>query len=95
MNQGDDLSQEAAGECGLSVLDQDFEMEDDVEKAPRSPREEAIVRDALPYLKRTVAKHCDYRAQSAGPAPADLGEHLPIPIDSICATIAVVSDKES
>lgn len=86
MNQGDDLPQEAAGEnaeCGLSVLDQDFETEAEIVKVQRSPREESFVRDALPFMKRTVSKYCDVRGQS-GPTPADFGDHKPIPVDSIC-----------
>lgn len=97
MNQGDDLQQEVAGdnaECGLSVLDQDFETEAEIEKVQRSAREEAFVRDALPFMKRTVSKYCDVRGQS-GPAPADFGDHKPIPIDSICASVVVTSNKES
>jgi hypothetical protein len=97
MNKGDDLPQEAAGsdaESGLSVLDQDFEITDEVVKVQRTPAEEAMVRSALPFMKRTVSKYCDARGQS-GPAPADFGDHKPIPIDAICASVVLTSNKES
>lgn len=77
---------------GLLVSGHVLETEDEIEKAPRSPMEESLVRDALPFMKRTVSKYCDARGQS-GPAPADFGDHQPIPIDSICLSPVLAVDE--
>lgn len=61
-----------------------------LEKPERNQREEQIVREALGLGGNSDAKWCDARGQS-GPSPADFGDHKPIPIDSVCASL-VVSD---
>ena len=66
----------------------------EVEKVPRSRMEEDLVRNALSFMKSTETKWCDARGQS-GPSPADFGEHDPIPVDAICASVVVSTNKES
>jgi len=63
------------------------------EKAERNQREEQIVREALGFGSNAEKKWCDARGQS-GPSPADFGDHKPIPVEAICASV-VISDPES
>lgn len=81
----------------LSILNSDSqvgETESEVAKAPRSRMEEDLVRDALSFMKSAETKWCDARGQS-GPSPADFGEHDPIPVDAICASVVISTNKES
>ena len=66
----------------------------EVVKAQRSRIEEDLVRNALSFMKSAETKWCDARGQS-GPSPADFGEHDPIPVDAICASIVISTNKES
>jgi hypothetical protein len=63
------------------------------EKPERNQREEDLVQEALGFGGNSDAKWCDARGQS-GPSPADFGDHKPIPIDSVCASV-VLSDQDS
>jgi hypothetical protein len=83
---GDDM------ECGLAVSAAGDEAE--TQKPHRSRMEEDLVRNALSFMKSTETKWCDARGQS-GPSPADFGEHDPIPVDAICASVVVSTNKES
>lgn len=80
--------------CGFSV--QSDTASDSVEtslvskKPERNQREERIIREALGFGGNSDAKWCDARGQS-GPSPADFGDHKPIPVDAVCASV-VVSD---
>lgn len=81
----------------LSILGDDSqtgETEVEVVNAPRSRREDDLVRNALSFMKSTETKWCDARGQS-GPSPADFGEHDPIPVDAICASVVISTNKES
>jgi len=61
-------------------------------KSERNQREERIIREALGFGGNADAKWCDARGQS-GPSPADFGDHEPIPVDAVCASV-VVSDPD-
>ncbi|HUV14320.1 MAG TPA: hypothetical protein VMY18_11810 [Acidobacteriota bacterium] len=77
---------------GLSVSG--AETKDEMEKALRSRREEDLVRNALSFMRSAETKWCDARGQS-GPSPADFGDHEPIPVDAICASVVLSTNKES
>jgi hypothetical protein len=86
-----------AQEGRLSILENDSQVDVtlvEVEKAPRSRMEEDLVRNALSFMKSTETKWCDARGQG-GPTPADFGEHDPIPVDAICASVVISTNKES
>jgi hypothetical protein len=78
--------------CGFSTPE-DLEA-DDIEtslvseKPERSQHEEKIIREALGFGSDSESKWCDARGQS-GPAPADFGDHKPIPIDAVCASVVL------
>lgn len=63
------------------------------EKLDRSPMEEILIKQAAGFGKSRDAKWCDARGQQ-GPSPADLGDHDPIPVDTVCISPVVVSDPE-
>jgi hypothetical protein len=79
---------------GLSVLDQQDDTPEVFPKVQRSPREEAILREALGFEKFNVriedAKWFD--ARQSGPSPADFGDHQPIPIDAVCLSPVLATD---
>jgi len=50
-----------------------------------------LTKEAIALMKDSETNRIDEKKQS-GPTPADFGEHLPIPLDAICASV-VVSDK--
>lgn len=81
-------------DCGFSASEDldpdDVETSIVSEKPERNQREEEIIREALSFGSDSEAKWCDARGQS-GPSPADFGDHKPIPVDSVCASV-VVSD---
>jgi len=79
-------------ECGLAVSADESQAE--LTKPSRSRMEEDLVRNALSFMKSTETKWCDARGQS-GPSPADFGEHDPIPVDAICASVVISTNKES
>ena len=85
---------EADTDCGLSSSE---DLESDAvetslvsEKLERNQREDRIVREAIGFGSDSESKWCDARGQS-GPSPADFGDHKPIPVDSVCASV-VISD---
>lgn len=85
---------EADTDCDFSAPE---EVEsDDVEtslvskKLERNQHEERIIREAIGFGSDSESKWCDARGQS-GPSPADFGDHKPIPVDAVCASV-VLSD---
>lgn len=84
---------------GLTIANSDATIEvsdkkDDSKIAERSKMEESILRNALSFMKSSDAKWVDARGQS-GPSPADFGEHEPIPVDAICASVVMSETEES
>jgi len=69
------------------------ETSDVSEKVERNQLEERLIREALGFGSNAEKKWCDARGQS-GPSPADFGDHKPIPVDAVCASV-VVSDPEA
>jgi hypothetical protein len=88
---------ESGSSCGFSLIAQDgdeaSENVDVLEKPQRSSREDFYVQQALGLCKDTDAKWTDARGQQ-GPSPADFGDHKPIPVDSVCASIVISEEEE-
>lgn len=62
-------------------------------KLPEYSDENAfITEDALALVADEMTKWSDVKQQ--GPSPADFGDHKPIPIDSVCASVVVSADAE-
>lgn len=81
---------------GLSVFDQQEDIKEVFEKIQRSRHDNAILREALGFMKASEsrqqdAKWIDARYQS-GPSPADFGDHKPIPIDAMCMSPVLATD---
>lgn len=85
---------EITASCGFSASKQsaDDAVETSIvsEKAERNQHEDRIIREALGFGSDSESKYCDARGQS-GPSPADFGDHKPIPVDAVCASV-VLSD---
>ena len=81
---------EADADCDFSASEDVVETPLVSEKPERNQREEEIIRAAVGFGSKSERKWCDARGQS-GPSPADFGDHKPIPVDSVCASV-VVSD---
>ena len=75
-------------------LSLDIETKDDFEKAETSEADSVFMRNALAFMKTSDSKWCDARGQS-GPSPADFGDHEPIPLESICASVVISSNEDN
>jgi len=88
---------ESKSTCGFSLItDPESDVVDNVdvpEKAERNPLEDFFVSTALGFGKNSDAKWFDAKGQQ-GPSPADFGDHKPIPVDSVCASIVVSEEEE-
>ena len=85
-NDSDDSESELA--CGSFVS----ETAEVLEKVEPSQREQRFIKEALSFFGNSDAKWFDARGQS-GPSPSDFGDHDPIPVDAVCASI-VISEEE-
>lgn len=91
----DSISDEDRGHDSLAQVHHTLR---DLAKVQRSPREDAILREALGFMnvsktRMQDAKSFDVRRQ-AGPSPADLGVHEPIPIDAVCASVVLSKEED-
>ena len=77
---------------GLPNSSQSLVKVDELVKAQRSSMEEDLMRNALAFMKTSEAKWHDARSQG-GPSPSDFGEHDPIPVDAVCATVVTMSKE--
>jgi hypothetical protein len=59
----------------------------------RNEREDSIIKNALMFVKSSELKWADARGQK-GPSPSDFGEHEPIPVDAVCASVVITDTKE-
>lgn len=82
--------------CGFSLSevdgDEDVDTVEVIEKPEANQREQQFIKEAIGFSGNSDAKWFDAKGQS-GPSPADFGEHKPIPVDSVCASI-VISEEE-
>ena len=82
--------------CGFSLSEEFSEEDADTLEVIAKPEMNQFERDLLKksvgFCKDSESKWFDARGQS-GPSPADFGEHEPIPIDAVCASI-VISEEE-
>lgn len=83
--------------CGFSLSeelpDESSDSVELVEKPEMNQLERTLLREALGFSKNSDAKWFDARGQS-GPSPADFGDHKPIPIDAVCASIVISEEEE-
>jgi len=70
------------------------EKQEEIENPHRSRMEEDLIRNALSFMKSAETKWCDARGQS-GVKPGDIGDHHPIPADTICAVVVTTNGKDS
>lgn len=62
-------------------------------KPPLSPIEASLIASAKTFVSDEENLRFDNRSQG-GPSPSDFGEHMPIPLDSVCASVVISDDKE-
>lgn len=72
-------------EASIEVLDQE------IVPVARSAREDLLVKSALMFLKTSESKWSDARGQK-GPSPSDFGDHKPIPVDAVCASVVLTDE---
>jgi hypothetical protein len=63
------------------------------EKPQLSPIEESLIESAKAFASDKETQRFDNRIQE-GDSPADFGDHKPIPLDSVCASVVISGDKE-
>ena len=88
----------SSASCGFglsasTVSPDEEEQEYFPESLPVSPIEAALIKSATSLVDDDEAQRFDQRSQE-GPSPSDFGDHKPIPLDSVCASVVITDDKE-
>ena len=78
----------------LVTVDFDFDVDTQaIEYSSAIEPNPYLTPEVLALVKDNETDRIDGKKQS-GPAPADLGEHKPIPLDAVCASVVLSRDEE-